>query len=173
MRLNATKPITRSHPFYPSLSRMFREREGARIKCAGNVNRRDNRCTEPGYARETELQPDQTAASALFTIFDRLHISMIVTTPQYNKSLANLELTQLRRGLGCIESPTRIRLTIPIGAVAGTVCGTITGFGVILFLTGDNFNLSVLLGGFTGTIIFPISILGGLLIGVVYSILHN
>ena len=67
----------------------------------------------------------------------------------------------------------RIRPTIPIGAVAGIICGAMTGFLWTLILTGDNFSLSIFVEGFIGAIITPISILSGLFIGMVFVILMN
>ena len=63
----------------------------------------------------------------------------------------------------------KYRLTIPIGAIAGIVCGAITGFGWILFLSRENFDFSVFTESFIVTIIFPISILSGLLVGVFFT----
>lgn len=62
----------------------------------------------------------------------------------------------------------RYRGTPVFGAAVGLVCGAATGIGWILFLPRENFDLEVLLTGFAGAIILPISILTGLIVGAVF-----
>jgi hypothetical protein len=81
--------------------------------------------------------------------------------------------TAIFGALGCeIANSARVRLTIPIGAFAGVVCGVITGLLWMLFLAGGIFDLSLLFEGL-GLIILLGAILCGLFVGVVYSQLLN
>ena len=74
-------------------------------------------------------------------------------------------------GVG-IANSARVLLTVPIGAIAGVVCGFITGLLWLLFLAGDiSFDLSLLSEGRWLYVLVGASC--GLFVGMAYPVLLN
>lgn len=68
----------------------------------------------------------------------------------------------------------RLRGSVLLGAIVGSVCGAITGFGWILFLTRELFEFRLLFTVFPGAVVIPISILSGLFTGIAFiKLIHR